>query len=117
MAGPGKRITSSLGILLGAITATALLCGGVLLVMSPGRVARTTVTALEVPTYFFSGAYDYTVNHDMSEQYLRQLDAPVKGFYLFTESAHSPIFEEPDKVARIIKDDVFNGTNALADAS
>lgn len=76
---------------------------------------RSKVTALDVPTYFFSGAYDYTANHEMSEQYLKQIEAPVKGFYLFKGSAHSPIMEEPDKVAGIIRGDVFNRTNDLAD--
>ena len=37
-----KRITPSLGFDLGAVTATVLLCGGVLLAVSPGRVAPFT---------------------------------------------------------------------------
>lgn len=75
---------------------------------------RKTVTRLEVPTYFLSGAYDYTVNYKMAEEYLKQLEAPVKGFYLFEHSAHSPIFEEPEKVIQIIMNDVLKGTNTLA---
>ncbi|MDD4844601.1 MAG: alpha/beta hydrolase [Anaerotignum sp.] len=76
---------------------------------------RNKVTTLDVPTYFFSGKYDYTVNYKMSEEYLMQLEAPVKGFYLFENAAHSPIFEEPDKVAQIIENDVFSNSNTLAD--
>ncbi len=68
---------------------------------------RKTVTSLDVPVYFFSGAFDYTVNYEMSEAYLNQLDAPVKKFYLFKKSAHSPLFEEPDKVAQIITSDII----------
>ena len=75
---------------------------------------RKKVTKLEVPTYFFSGAFDYTVNHEMAEEYLMQLKAPIKGFYLFKNSAHGPIFEEPGKVAQIIKNDILNNTNTLA---
>lgn len=75
---------------------------------------RKKVTALDVPTYFFSGVYDYTVNYKMSEEYLVLLDAPVKGFYLFELSAHSPIFEEPNKVTQIIKSDILLNTNTLA---
>lgn len=70
---------------------------------------RETVTTLEVPTYFFSGAFDYTVNWKMSEEYLKQIKAPIKEFYLFENSAHSPIFEEPDKVVKIIKSDILSG--------
>jgi hypothetical protein len=39
----------------------------------------------------------------------------MKGFYTFEQSAHSPIFEEPDKVLRIIKEDILAGVNNLAD--
>ncbi len=76
---------------------------------------RETVTKLDVPTYFFSGAYDYTVNFKMSEEYLKRIEAPIKGFYLFKSSAHSPIFEEANKVEQIIKSDIFKNTNNLAD--
>ena len=64
---------------------------------------RKEVTRLEIPIYFFSGAYDYTVNYEMSEEYLKQIEAPIKGFYLFEKSAHSPIFEEPNAVLEIMK--------------
>ncbi len=76
---------------------------------------RETVTQLDVPIYFFSGVYDYTVNYEMAEEYFDQIKAPIKGFYLFKNSAHSPIFEEPDKVAQIIKNDIIKNTNELAD--
>jgi pimeloyl-ACP methyl ester carboxylesterase len=76
---------------------------------------RKTVTKLEVPTYFLSGAFDYTVNYKMTEEYLKQIEAPIKGFYLFKNSAHSPIFEEPNKVTQIIENDILKRTNNLAD--
>jgi hypothetical protein len=41
--------------------------------------------------------------------------APVKGFYTFEQSAHSPMFEEPGKMRRILREDVLAGTNHLAD--
>ena len=70
---------------------------------------------LEIPVYFFSGAYDLTVNRDLSKAYLEQLEAPVKGFYTFDRSAHSPIFEEPEKMQQILQEDVLGGVNRLAD--
>lgn len=75
---------------------------------------RKEILSLDVPVYFLSGKYDYTVNYKMTEEYLKSLKAPVKGFYLFENSAHSPIFEEPEKVADIIQYDVLKGTNTLA---
>lgn len=78
-------------------------------------LSRTT-TKLAIPVYFFSGVYDYTVNHMMSASYLRTIDAPIKGFYLFKDSAHSPMFEEPAKVLDIMRLDVLRGRNSLANA-
>ncbi|WP_259473483.1 alpha/beta fold hydrolase [Clostridium estertheticum] len=74
-----------------------------------------TVAKLDIPVYFFSGIYDYTVNYSLSEAYLKKLSVPVKGFYLFKESAHSPIFEEPKKVVQIMLEDVLKRKNNLAD--
>lgn len=62
------------------------------------------VTRLKLPVLFFSGVYDYTVNHHLSEVYLEEIQAPEKHFYLFEDSAHSPIFEEPEAVLTILKD-------------
>lgn len=72
------------------------------------------VPKLNVPTYFFSGIYDYTVSHTLAEAYFKKLQAPIKGFYLFTDSAHSPMFEEPDKFMKIMKEDVLADKNYLA---
>jgi pimeloyl-ACP methyl ester carboxylesterase len=73
------------------------------------------VPQVAIPVYFISGRYDYTVNHDLSKMYLDQLQSPVKGFYTFEQSAHSPLFEEPERFVQIMIQDVPNGTTALAD--
>jgi pimeloyl-ACP methyl ester carboxylesterase len=75
-----------------------------------------TVPKLLVPTYFLSGTYDYTVSCQLAESYFKKMQAPVKGFYLFQNSAHSPMFEEPDKFMSIMREDVLAGKNSLADA-
>ena len=75
----------------------------------------TKVTRLEIPVYFFHGVYDYTVSYPLAKSYLEQLDAPVKGFYTFTKSAHSPLFEEPKRMREIMQTDVLAGTKGLAD--
>ncbi|HSL43468.1 MAG TPA: alpha/beta hydrolase [Anaerolineales bacterium] len=74
------------------------------------------VTELDIPVYFLSGIYDYTVNYTLAKEYFEKLQAPVKGFYTFEQSAHSPMFEEPEKVQKILLEDVLTGTNTLADA-
>jgi pimeloyl-ACP methyl ester carboxylesterase len=73
------------------------------------------VTRLEIPVYFFHGAYDYTVSYSLAKSYYNQLEAPMKGFYTFAESAHSPLFEEPKRMAEIVRGDVLAGANRLAD--
>ncbi|MGL4648228.1 MAG: alpha/beta fold hydrolase, partial [Caldilineaceae bacterium] len=75
----------------------------------------TAVPSLQIPVYFLHGVYDYTCNYTLARAYLNAVDAPVKGFYSFAQSAHSPIFEEPQRVRQIMQSDVLHGTNRLAD--
>jgi pimeloyl-ACP methyl ester carboxylesterase len=74
------------------------------------------VTELEIPVYFISGVYDYTCSYTLSKDYFDKLKAPIKGFYTFEQSAHSPMFEEPEKMQKILLEDVLSGSNSLADA-
>ena len=77
---------------------------------------RQRVTELQVPIYFLHGIYDYTVSYPLAKAYFEQLQAPLKGFYTFVQSAHSPLFEEPEKMREIMLADVLTGANGLADA-
>jgi pimeloyl-ACP methyl ester carboxylesterase len=70
---------------------------------------------LELPVYFFSGAFDMTCAYEVSEEYYQVLDAPLKGFYSFGNSAHSPMFEEPEKVCSILMADVLQNKTNMAD--
>jgi pimeloyl-ACP methyl ester carboxylesterase len=74
------------------------------------------VTRFEIPVYFFHGIYDYTVSYTLAKDYFEKLQAPVKGFYTFKQSAHSPIFEEPEKMRLIIQSDILTGANKIADS-
>ena len=67
------------------------------------------VTALDLPVYFLHGRYDYTCSYTLAKAYFEQLKAPLKGFYTFEQSAHSPLFEEPGKVRDILQEDVLAG--------
>ena len=73
------------------------------------------VTELDMPVYFFEGIYDYTCNYSLAKDYFEEINSPVKGFYTFENSAHSPIFEEPAKSLKILREDVLAGANNLAD--
>ena len=73
------------------------------------------VPELNLPVYFLEGRYDYTCSYTEAKSYFEKLNAPIKGFYTFEQSAHSPMFEEPEKMGKILQEDVLAGTNSLAD--
>ncbi|PKP07008.1 MAG: alpha/beta hydrolase [Bacteroidetes bacterium HGW-Bacteroidetes-5] len=73
------------------------------------------VPEIGIPIYFFHGIFDYTVSYNLAKEYFEKIKAPVKGFYTFENSAHSPIFEEPDRVNKILIADVLAGRSTLAD--
>jgi pimeloyl-ACP methyl ester carboxylesterase len=73
------------------------------------------VPALKLPAHFLHGRHDYTVSYVLSKAYAQELAAPLKGFYTFQNSAHSPMFEEPERTLTILREDVLPGRNRLAD--
>ena len=73
------------------------------------------VPELNIPVYFFHGIYDYTVSYILAKDYFEKLRAPMKGFYTFEQSAHSPLFEEPERMQQILQADILAGMNNLAD--
>jgi pimeloyl-ACP methyl ester carboxylesterase len=48
-------------------------------------------TKFELPVYFLIGRHDFTANAELSRAYFDAIEAPVKGFYLFNDSAQSPL--------------------------
>lgn len=74
------------------------------------------VPSLEIPVYFMHGLYDYTVSYQLAKDYFDKLDAPVKGFYTFNQSAHSPMFEEPERFITILEKDILQASTNLADS-
>jgi pimeloyl-ACP methyl ester carboxylesterase len=83
------------------------------------QVLKTDITVavpkLEIPVYFLQGRYDYTTSYALAKVYLQQLQAPLKGFYTFEDSAHSPIFEEAERTRNILNKDVLAGVTGLSD--
>ena len=65
--------------------------------------AFSEVPSLQIPIYFFAGKYDYTCCFDLQYEYYEQINAPIKEFYVFDNSAHSPIFEEPGEAAKLFE--------------
>jgi pimeloyl-ACP methyl ester carboxylesterase len=76
---------------------------------------RTTAPTLQIPAYFLEGKYDYTCATSLARDYFERLKAPVKGFYMFDNSAHSPLLEEPQAARSILEHDVLTGGTGVAD--
>jgi pimeloyl-ACP methyl ester carboxylesterase len=72
------------------------------------------VPRLEVPAYFFAGAHDYTCVTRLAQAYVEVLEAPAKGFHVFENSAHSPLFEEPSVARRLLRDEVLRHPRAAS---
>jgi len=73
------------------------------------------VPTIDIPVYFFHGVFDYTVSYVLAKDYFEKLKAPLKGFYTFKNSAHSPLFEEPERMKQIFQEDILEGKNNLTD--
>lgn len=65
------------------------------------------ITAIDIPVYFFEGIHDYTCSYELAKDYYMELQAPVKKFYTFNQSAHSPLFEEPHRIEEILIKDII----------
>lgn len=69
--------------------------------------AYSEVPSLEIPIYFFGGIYDYTCCYSLQKNYYDMIRAPLKGFYTFENSAHSPLWEEPERAIKILVQDII----------
>lgn len=52
---------------------------------------------------------------NLSDEQLLKITAPIKCFYTFNQSAHSPLFGEPEKMNGILFNDTKNSRVVLAD--
>jgi pimeloyl-ACP methyl ester carboxylesterase len=62
------------------------------------------IPSQQIPVYIMQGTSDYETSYVIAKEYFDSLQAPVKKFYSFENSAHSPIFEEPEKFDRILQE-------------
>ena len=63
-----------------------------------------SIDSIETPVYFLHGRYDYQTTHLVAKEFYDQLKAPKKRFYTFENSAHSPIFDEPERFNDILRE-------------
>tara|TARA_B100000315_G_scaffold120687_1_gene110562 strand:+ start:272 stop:1339 length:1068 start_codon:yes stop_codon:yes gene_type:complete len=65
------------------------------------------VHSLEIPFFFFAGKYDYATPSSLVKQLFDQIEAPLKEFVLFEDSAHLPQVEETERFNAEVKRVVF----------
>ncbi len=70
----------------------------------PCMFAAIAVKGKSAPVH---GAHDLTCSLDVAKDYFDGLEAPHKVFHTFADSAHSPLFEEPERLCAVLRDDVL----------
>ncbi len=70
-------------------------------------------TRFSIPVYFFHGKYDYTCSYELAKEYYEKIETPQKSFFTFNNSAHSPVFEEPQECVRVIREKILGGYEGL----
>ena len=68
----------------------------------------TEIPAVDVPVIFVHGRHDHQVPLTVARDYFDALDAPDKTFVVFDDAAHSPLFEDPDRFHRLLRDLVLS---------
>ena len=63
-----------------------------------------TLKKLDVPVFLFQGDHDRNTPTELAREWFDNLSAPYKEYVPFHESAHSPIKEEPELWARMLKE-------------
>lgn len=71
------------------------------------------IPGLDLPVYFVHGRHDYQVPMVVARDYFEALEAPDKAFVVFDAAAHSPLFEDPDRFHRLMREVVDRTTAPL----
>ena len=59
-------------------------------------------TKFSIPVFYLIGSSDYNTPFELSYEYYKSIEAPMKDYIWFKESAHSPLAEEPDKFGKTL---------------
>ena len=61
----------------------------------------------DIPMFYLIGAHDYTTPNTLAKEYYNMVEAPIKDLIWFENSAHYPLFEEPEKFARVLVEKIY----------
>lgn len=65
--------------------------------------ARTRHTSVEAPIVLMLGRYDRIISPRLGAEFLDALEAPYKELIWFENSAHSPLYEEPERFNEAVR--------------
>jgi len=71
---------------------------------------RTQAAQLSVPVYLVKGRWDVNAMNALAEDYFALLDAPHKELIWFEDSAHVPLWDEPQHFVEVMVDTVVAQT-------
>lgn len=71
---------------------------------------RTSVPRLDVPVYFVQGRHELTARSCFADEWIAQLQAPIKRVYIFENSGHNPDAEEPGRFNDLMINTVLKET-------
>lgn len=71
---------------------------------------RTQAAELDVPMYFIRGRWDVNSSNRLTEEYVALLDAPHIELIWFEASAHTPLWDSPERFVSIMVDTVLDQT-------
>lgn len=60
------------------------------------------INSVQMPVFFIHGQHDYQVPMEIAYDFYEHLQAPYKAFYVFNNSAHGVIIEEPENFNRLL---------------
>ena len=63
---------------------------------------RQPRTLCEIYTWI-GWKYDYQVSYALAREFFSIIETPIKGFFTFENSAHSPNLEEREKFIQIVR--------------
>ena len=75
---------------------------------------KKQIPVVSIPVYFCLGKYDYNCPSALVADYYESLQAPFKELIWFTESAHAPCWEEPQKFNALLIDKLLSEKAELA---
>jgi pimeloyl-ACP methyl ester carboxylesterase len=57
--------------------------------------------------FYLIGASDYNTPFELSYEYYKTVEAPLKDYIWFNRSSHSPLAEEPEKFSKTLAEKIL----------